>query len=210
MLNGKRWLQLQDTEEEFGDAKGVINIRKLNTNRQHNGQQKKDKQPSTKYTYKAKDLVTRTPLEAESKRKCSERVSSSCSISDTSWVYLVAKPVIISPLGFNGVGLARSLVFCVVFFQPLSVCPILATVSFCPLMYDFSLHPLISENVSEHIKSYCIFKIYFPDDTIAQSEIPFTCPVCNHCLYLSNIQDGRQDIRRSCNMDIFREYVTKK
>ena len=77
-------------------------------------------------------------------------------------------------------------------------------------MYGFSLHPLISQNVSEHIKSYCIFKIYFPDDTIAQSEIPFTCPVWNHCLYLSNIQDGRQDIRRSCNMDIFREYVTKK
>jgi hypothetical protein len=121
-LNGKRWLQLQDTEEEFGDAKGVINIRKLKTNRQHNGQQKMDKQPSTKYTYKAKDLVTRTPLKTESKRKCSGRVSSICSIFSF-------------------------------------LCGVFST---------------------------------------------------NHCLYLSNIQDGRQDIRRSCNMNIFREYVTKK
>ena len=31
-------------------------------NRQHNGQKKKDKQRSTKHTYKTKDPVTQTPL----------------------------------------------------------------------------------------------------------------------------------------------------
>ena len=47
-------------EEEFEDTKGVIRIRKSRKDRQHNGQ--KDKQQSTKHTYKTKDRVTRTPL----------------------------------------------------------------------------------------------------------------------------------------------------
>jgi len=52
-------------KEEFEDTKGVIEIRKLKKDRQHNGQKKKvqkDKQRSTKHTYKNKDRVTRTPL----------------------------------------------------------------------------------------------------------------------------------------------------
>jgi hypothetical protein len=44
--------------EEFEDAKGVIRICISKKNRQ----KKKDKQRSTKHTYKAKDQVTRTPL----------------------------------------------------------------------------------------------------------------------------------------------------
>jgi hypothetical protein len=48
-------------EVEFEDTKGVIRIHK-SKNRQHNGQQKKYKQWSTKHTHKAKDRVTRTPL----------------------------------------------------------------------------------------------------------------------------------------------------
>ena len=51
-------------EEEIEDTKGVIRMRKLK-NRQHNGQQKKDKrikQQSTKHTHKTNDRVTRTPL----------------------------------------------------------------------------------------------------------------------------------------------------
>ena len=53
-------------EEEFEDAKRVIRICILK-NRQHNGHKKKykakkDKQRSTKHTYKTKDQVTRTPL----------------------------------------------------------------------------------------------------------------------------------------------------
>jgi hypothetical protein len=49
-------------EEEFEDTKGAIRIRLSKKNRQHNSQEKKDKQRSTKHTYKTKDRVTRTPL----------------------------------------------------------------------------------------------------------------------------------------------------
>jgi hypothetical protein len=41
----------------------------------------KDKQRSTKHTYKAKDRVTRTPLKTGRELRCSGRVSSSCSTS---------------------------------------------------------------------------------------------------------------------------------
>jgi hypothetical protein len=51
-------------EKEFEDTKGVIRIRKLKKNRQHNGQQKKDKQRSTKHKHKTKDPITRTPLKS--------------------------------------------------------------------------------------------------------------------------------------------------
>jgi ElaB/YqjD/DUF883 family membrane-anchored ribosome-binding protein len=49
-------------QEEFEDTKGAIRIRIWKKNRQHNNQKKKDKQRSTKHTYKTKDRVTRTPL----------------------------------------------------------------------------------------------------------------------------------------------------
>jgi hypothetical protein len=54
----------------------------------------KDKQRSTKHTYKTKDRVTRTPLKTGGELRCSGRVSSSCSTSDTGRVNLVTKPVI--------------------------------------------------------------------------------------------------------------------
>jgi hypothetical protein len=40
----------------------IIRFRKSKKGRQLNGQKKKDKQRSTKYAYKTKDRVTRTPL----------------------------------------------------------------------------------------------------------------------------------------------------
>ena len=43
-----------EMEEQFEDTKGVIRIRKVKKNRQHNGQKKNDKQRSTKHTYKTK------------------------------------------------------------------------------------------------------------------------------------------------------------
>ena len=43
----------------------------------------KDKQRSTKHTNKTKDRVTRTPLKTGDEFRCSGRVSSSCSTSDT-------------------------------------------------------------------------------------------------------------------------------
>jgi hypothetical protein len=43
----------------------------------------KDKQRSTKHTYKTKDRVTRTPLKTGGELRCPGRVSSSCSTSGT-------------------------------------------------------------------------------------------------------------------------------
>ena len=80
-------------EEEFENTKGVIRIRK-SKNRKHNGQNKKDKQRSTKHTHKAKDRLTRTPLKIGGELRCSGGLSSSCSTSDTRRVNLVANPVI--------------------------------------------------------------------------------------------------------------------
>jgi hypothetical protein len=54
----------------------------------------KDKQRSTKHTYKTKDQVTRTPLKTEGERRCSGRVSSSCSTIGTRRVNLVTNSVI--------------------------------------------------------------------------------------------------------------------
>jgi len=54
----------------------------------------KDKQRSTKHTYKAKDRVTRTSLKTRGELRCSGRVSSSCSTSDTRRVNLVTNLVI--------------------------------------------------------------------------------------------------------------------
>jgi hypothetical protein len=53
----------------------------------------KDKQRSTKHTYKTKDRVTRTPLKIGGELRCSGRVGSSCSTSDIRRVTLVTNPV---------------------------------------------------------------------------------------------------------------------
>ena len=42
--------------------KGVTKNRKSKKDRQHNGQKKKDKQRSARYTHKTNDRVTRSPL----------------------------------------------------------------------------------------------------------------------------------------------------
>ena len=55
---------------------------------------RKDKQRSTKHTYKTKDRVTRTPLKTGGELRCSRRVSSSCCTSGTRRVNLVTNPVI--------------------------------------------------------------------------------------------------------------------
>ena len=54
----------------------------------------KDKQCSTKNTYKAKDRVTRTPLKTGDELRCCGRVSSSCSTSGSRRVNIVTHPVI--------------------------------------------------------------------------------------------------------------------
>jgi hypothetical protein len=54
----------------------------------------KDKQRSTKHTYKPNDRVTRTPLKTGGELRCSGRVGSSCPTSDTRRVNLDTNPVI--------------------------------------------------------------------------------------------------------------------
>ena len=84
-------------KEEFENTKGVFKIRISKKNRQHNGKKKrvkKDKQRSTKHTYKTKDRVTRTPLKSGGELRVSGRVNRSCFTSDTRYVSLVTHPVI--------------------------------------------------------------------------------------------------------------------
>ena len=54
----------ESSEEKLEDTKGAIRNHISKKNRQHNGPKKvqKDKQRSTKHTYKSKDRVTQTPL----------------------------------------------------------------------------------------------------------------------------------------------------
>ena len=54
----------------------------------------KDKQRSTKQTYNPKDRIIRTPLKIRGERRCSGRVSSSCSTSGTCCINLVTNLVI--------------------------------------------------------------------------------------------------------------------
>jgi hypothetical protein len=54
----------------------------------------RDKQRSTKHTYKTKDRVTRTPLKTGGELRCSGRVGSPYYTSDTRRVNLVTNPVL--------------------------------------------------------------------------------------------------------------------
>ena len=78
-------------QEEFEDTKVVIRIRISKKNRQHNGQE--NKQRSTKHTHKTRDRVTRAPLKTEGELRCSGRVGSFCSTTGTRRVNLVTNPV---------------------------------------------------------------------------------------------------------------------
>ena len=71
-----------------------IRIRIPKKTRQYHGQNKKNKKRSTKHTYKTKDRITRTPLKTGGELRCSARVGTSCSTSDTRCVNLVTNPVI--------------------------------------------------------------------------------------------------------------------
>ena len=84
-------------QEEFEDTKGAIRSRISKKNRLHNGQKKKYKRTNNdkkNHTYKPKDPVTRTPLKTGGELRCSGRISSPCSTSDTHRVNLVTNPVI--------------------------------------------------------------------------------------------------------------------
>jgi hypothetical protein len=102
---------------------------------------RKDKQRSTKHTYKTKDRVTRTPLKTGDELRCSETVSSSCSTSGTRRVNLVTNPVISREWGKDREVLTtcRSLFVLLVLFCGLC--------GGCPSSI-YGLLPLISSNSS--------------------------------------------------------------
>ena len=84
-------------QEEFEDTKGGNQnpyIEEEQTTQWPTEKVQKDKQRSTKHTYKTKDRVTRTPLKTGGELRSSGRVSSSCSTSDTRRVNQVTNPVI--------------------------------------------------------------------------------------------------------------------
>jgi len=68
--------------EEVEDIKVVIRIRKSKKDRQHNGHNKMGKRTNN-HLQKTKDRTTRTPLQIGGEQRCSGKVSSSCSTSDT-------------------------------------------------------------------------------------------------------------------------------
>jgi hypothetical protein len=78
--------------EEFENAKGVIRICKSKQYRQHNGQKKKYTRTNNdlqKSSQKTKDGATWTSLKIGGELRCSGRVGSPCSTSDTRHVTLV-------------------------------------------------------------------------------------------------------------------------
>ena len=82
--------------KKFDNTKGVIRIRKSKKNRQHNGQNKKDKRTNNDLqnkTQKTKDRATRTPLKIECELGCPGRVNSSCSTCGTRRFTLVTNPL---------------------------------------------------------------------------------------------------------------------
>ena len=92
-------------KKEFKDTKGYQNpyIEQEQTTQWLKEKVQKDKQRPTKHTHKTKDRVTRTSLKDQVTRtslkpggelRCSGRVSSSCSTSDTRRIDLVTNPVI--------------------------------------------------------------------------------------------------------------------
>ena len=75
-----------------GQSESVYRRRTDNTMAKRKVQ--KDKQRSTKHTYKTKNRVTRTPVKTGGELRSPGRVGSSCSTSGTRRVNLVTNPVI--------------------------------------------------------------------------------------------------------------------
>jgi hypothetical protein len=69
------FVDLELTEEELEDTKGEIRIRISKTPQWPKEKEQKDKQRSTKHTYKTKDRVTRPPLKTGCELRCSGKVS---------------------------------------------------------------------------------------------------------------------------------------
>ena len=91
------YISFTHLSEEFEDTKKGNQspyIEEEQTKQSPKEKVQQDKQRSTKYTHKAKDRVTRTPLNTGGELRCTGRVSSSCPTSGTRRVNLVTNPVI--------------------------------------------------------------------------------------------------------------------
>ena len=138
-------------QEEFEDTKGLIRIRKSKKNRQHNDQ--KDKQRSTKHICKTKDRVNRTPIKPGGELRCSGRVSSSCSTSDT----LVRSDLLVvsAPIQY-----IYSFPFCTFSFGHCDVCSS-AIYGFClPLWYLQTLLPFGNLHFHPHIYANATYSLH--------------------------------------------------
>jgi hypothetical protein len=96
-MAGTMWLLFFEIRRVWRYQRGSQNpyIKEEQTTQWPKEKVQKDKQRSTKHTYKTKDRVTRTPLKKTGVEfRCSGRVSSSCSTSGTYRVNLVTNPVI--------------------------------------------------------------------------------------------------------------------
>ena len=98
LKNGKllRFLCPQVTNKSLMIQREIIKIRK-SKDRQRNGQKKTDKRTNNDLqntTQKTSIRATRTPLKTGGELRCSGRVGSSCSTSDSRRVTLVTKPVV--------------------------------------------------------------------------------------------------------------------
>ena len=89
------------TRRVWRDQRGNQNpyIKEVQTTQWQNEKVQKDKQRSTKHTYKTKDRATRTPLKTGKELRCSVRVNSYCSTNDICRVTLVKVPIIIHKWG---------------------------------------------------------------------------------------------------------------
>ena len=83
-------------QEEFEDTKGIIRIRKSKRNRRYNVQKKKYKRTNNdlQNIHKKLKIEKHEQLKTWGELRCSRRVGSSCSTSDSRRVNLVTNPVI--------------------------------------------------------------------------------------------------------------------
>jgi hypothetical protein len=83
-------------QEEFEDTKGIIRIRKSKRNRRYNVQKKKYKRTNNdlQNIHKKLKIEKHEQLKTWGELRCSRKVGSSCSTSDSRRVNLVTNPVI--------------------------------------------------------------------------------------------------------------------
>jgi hypothetical protein len=108
------YIEKEEEEEEDEEEEQTTQWPKENV--------QKDKQRSRKHTYKIKDRVSQTPLNSGGELRCSGRVGSSCSTSDTRRVNLFTNPMIRATCSISSI-LCRHFTFLkLLTFSSLTIC----------------------------------------------------------------------------------------